>query len=826
MLPEKRNKILKIVGGVLLGLLVLILIAFSGIQWYVNKNKASFVKLINEKLNDAIAGQASVGDVDVNVWRHFPNIDIRVQDIDIRDSVYNKSLLKMQYISTRLNVLKLITGGVDIHNIYLENGVIHLFTDKNGFSNNYIFKKDNPKKGKKKQTEIDEIELKNIHFVTENAVKNKWYGVKINDLHANLDFSDSITTIDMEENAFVRGLGFNLDKGYFLKGKTVKANWEITFNTKSKHLSFGETPVAIGPSKFLLQGDFYLADTTNSHFKLIAKSDAVNYREAASLVSPNIQSKINLVNLTKPLAINAVIEGPMGFRTIPVVNVQWVVKDNQLVTPVLTLDTCSFAGSYTNERNKAYPRTDDNSEIQLTKLSASWGGVLLVANSNTIVTNLVHPVLQFDLSSATTLTALDDKLDLSTLHFISGAALLNIQYNGPLGVDPSKLQYLSGNLVIKDAKVNYEPRALTFSNCNGEIIFSQTSLLVRDLQCDLNTNHFKIEVAGDNVNLLAASNMPGKADLVCSVFTPDLNLNDFKSLFQSRKTVAAKKKKGGMAKPVVQLDDALQNGTLDMKLQANAVHMNKFTASNVQAEIGFVNNDINIAKVALHHADGSLTMQANIHQVNDNYHEATTSVNLNNINVQKFFYQFSDFGMKSLTSNNIRGNLDMNADLKMGIDNKGTLLSKTMKGNLHFSLKKGALKHFQPLKNIQNFVFKNRDFDNIEFAELKDSLEINKGEVYVHRMEIQSNVLTAYVEGIYSFGNNTNLSIQVPLSVFDKRDEDYEVKNKGAHKKVGASVFLRAKDNGNGGVKVGLDLFKRLRNDDFKEEYKNLTGTK
>ena len=822
MLSQQRKKILKIAGATALGLFVLIIILFIGIQIYASANKASMLKLVNEKLNQSIAGDASIKDIDVNVWRHFPNLDIRIQNIDIKDSVYNKSLLKIKYVSTRLNPFKLLLGEVDVHNIYLEDGVIYLFTDKAGFSNTYIFKKNKTKQPGSHPAIIDEIELKNIHFVSQDEVKNKWFGARINHLHADLDYADSITTIKLSEDALVRGLGFNLAKGYFLRDKTLKANWRLTYNNQSKSLSFPETPVKIGMTDFLLKGNFYLADSLHAHFKFIAKSDAVNYKEAASLVSPNIQSKMNLVNLTKPLAVTATIEGPMSFRTIPIINVQWVVKDNELVTPVLTLDHCAFTGSFTNERNKAYPRTDDNSEILLTKLSASWGGLSLIANTNTIVTNLVHPILQFDFSSSTTLAALDEKLGLETLHFISGGALLNLQYNGPLGVDPAMLQYLSGNLVIKDAQVQYAPRNLTFSKCNGEIIFSQTNLLVRNLQCDLNTNHFKVEVAGNNLNVLAATNLPGKVSLVCSVFTPDLDLNDFRSLFATRNSAAARKKtSGGMAKPVVQLDDALQNGTLDINLKANAVHMSKFTAKNVEALLSFTNNDITVTKVSLQHADGTLSMQANIHQVNNNYHEASTKLLLNHINVQKLFFAFSNFGMKGLNSTNLRGVLNMNGNVKLGIDNKGNIVTNSMLGNLHFSLKNGALINFKPLTDIQKTVFKNRSLDNVEFAELKDSLELKKDEVYIHRMEIESSALTAFIEGIYSFGDNTNISIQVPLSNLKKRDDDYEVKNKGAKRKVGASVYLRAKSDGNGGVKIGLDLFKKLRGDNYAEQFRD-----
>ncbi len=821
MLQQTKKKIVKITGGIFLGLFVLLALVLTGLQMYVNNNNASFVKLVNEKLNEAIDGDVSVSDVDINVWRHFPNIDVRVHNIDIKDSLYKQSVIRLKYLSTRINVLKLISKEVDIHNLYLENGIIHFVTDKNGYQNNYFLKKKGGDKKKKSNgTFFDEVAMKNIQLITEDAIKKKWIGVRVNDLHANIDYNDSIATIDLEEDVLIRGLGFNLEKGYFLRGKTVKADWRIRFNTSTKQLSFDDTPVAIGPTQFHIKGDFLIADTLTSHFKLLVKADEIDYREAASLVSTNIQSKINLVRLSRPLALSAALEGPMAFRTIPLVNVQWVVKDNQLVTPVLTLDECNFTGSYTNERNKEYPRTDDNAEVVLKDLTAQWGGISLQANNNTIVTNLVHPVLQFDVSSTTTLAALDEKLGLTTLHFQSGGALLNLQYNGPLGVDPAMLQYLSGNLVIKDAQVKYTPRDLTFSNCNGEVIFSQTDLLVRNLQCDLNTNHFKVDVAGDNLNVLVANSIPGKASLLCSVFTPDLDLNDFKVLFQSRQQAAARKpSKGGAAKPAVQIDDVLQNGTLNMNLKANAVHMNKFKATNVEALLGFTNNDIDIAKVSLQHADGRLNIKANIHQVNNNYHEATTNLLLDNINVQKLFFAFDDFGMQSLRSRNLKGVLDMKGNLKVGIDSKGNLLTKTMLGNMHFSLKKAELNDFKPLTDIQKIAFKNRGLDNIEFAELKDSLEFKRGDVYVHRMEIESSAITAFVEGIYSFGNNTDLSIQVPLSNFKKRSDDYEVKNKGAKRKGGASIYLRAKDDGNGGVKVGLDLFNKFRDNDYKERF-------
>jgi hypothetical protein len=219
------------------------------------------------------------------------------------------------------------------------------------------------------------------------------------------------------------------------------------------------------------------------------------------------------------------------------------------------------------------------------------------------------------------------------------------------------------------------------------------------------------------------------------------------------------------------------------------------------------------------HADGKLTMDAKVHQVNEHYNDASANINLENINVQKLFYAFDNFGMQSLNSTNLHGNLNATGNLKLGIDEKGNLIKSSTLGKLQFSLKKGALIGFKPLLDMQKIIFKNRDLSTIEFAELKDSLKIKGEEVYIPRMEIESSAFTFFVEGIYSFGNNTDISIQVPLSNLKKRDDDYVVKNKGANRKAGASIYLRAKGQEDGSVKIGLDLFKKFRSDDYKEKF-------
>jgi hypothetical protein len=192
-----------------------------------------------------------------------------------------------------------------------------------------------------------------------------------------------------------------------------------------------------------------------------------------------------------------------------------------------------------------------------------------------------------------------------------------------------------------------------------------------------------------------------------------------------------------------------------------------------------------------------------------NFHEANLKVNMENVDVSKVFAGFDNFGQDGITAQSLEGKLSADIEASMKISNEGKVIPSSIVSRVDFSLKDGALNNYEPIKKIQHFIFKKRDFDNIRFAELKNRLEISNQEIKINRMEIQSSVLSLFVEGIYSKKGTTDLSIQIPLSNLKKRNEDYNPENIGVDKKGGRSIFLRGQRGEDGNIKFKLDLFKR-----------------
>lgn len=779
-----------------------------GLSIYISSSKERLLTFLSERMKETIIGELKIDKADITVWQTFPKIGIKLTNVTISDSFYHRPFLNAKEIIGKVGLLDVLGMKVKISSVEINDAVIHTFTDKNGYTNSYVLKPQNkPKRKSKKPVVISNLELNNVTAISENAIKQKRFELRIKEADADINLNAGKYFIDLDEDIFVRGLGFNLPKGYWLENQRIQAKWKLQFDTAGSILSFDETKVKIQGQPFIMKGAFFM-NAPAAHFRVEASTKNISYADATALLKPTTSAKIKKINFSKGLNVKVVLDGPLAYKTIPLVKVDFSTADNNLTTPVINFNNCSFTGNFINQVNSALPRTDDNSRVTINSFVSKWGDIELKAQ-HIAVTNLLQPVIQFEFYSQCTLPQLDEQLSSTTLKFINGNAKLYLAYNGALIADASLLDQLNAKIRINNGKIVYVPRNLTFSECNGNISLTGNNLLVDSFQCNLNTNHFIVNITGKNLNRIS-SKEPGKADINCNVYSPAIDLSDFKVLFSQKNKVVAKTQKGGLAKTANSIDNAVESGNLFFNMRAGKITLQNFQATNVTANILFQEDDWQIQKAFLQHADGTFNLTAKVHQVSDALHQLSAQMNLQHINVKKLFYGFNNFSQTTLTSSNINGTMDSKTNITANINSSGKLVLSTLNGQMYFSLKNAALINFQPFLNMQKYVFKKRDLKNVQFAELKDTFDIRNGDIYIHRMPIQSSALTMYIEGLYSFGDRTDISIQVPLTTLVSKPDDFKKNSKAKNDRPGPSIYLRAKDK-NGQVKIGLDLFRKMR---------------
>ncbi|HUS00206.1 MAG TPA: AsmA-like C-terminal region-containing protein, partial [Chitinophagaceae bacterium] len=670
----------------------------------------------------------------------------------------------------------------------------------------------------KGRNELRKIVLNNVHLIEENKQKDKLYDIVVKKLNLDLEDKDETTFLfSAEADMLVKSLAFNLERGSFIKGKKLRGNFEMRYNKKLKQLQFDSITIKLDNHPFNITARFDMAGD-NRQFSLRVHTRNILYANARSLVTQKISSALSIADVDKPLDVSANLSGPLKGGD-PLIIVNFSTQKTHLKTPFIDFENASFKGFYTNEVVAGLPRKDPNSKIVVKDFSAAWNDLPVTSNKIEII-DLLKPMLDCDLQSSFSLTDFNEIMGSNSIQLRSGTGAANITYKGPLAKNSNSNSFVNGFISFKNGTVLYRPRDVELKNVNGRIVFKSSDVFVENLQCEVLNN--KVVMNGRALNLLTLIDAePNKVNIDWNIFSPSLNLNAFTFLLKARKKIVVESNanaKQKLVKMASKLDQVLDQGRITVNLKANRLIFKMFQATNALANVALLQDRYLINNVSMEHAGGKMELSGSLIAQSANRHQGKINVSLQNVDVSKTLEAFNNFGQDGITSQSIAGKLTSKIDASLAINDEGKTYPGTLEGLVDFSLKDGELNNYEPVKKMQNFLFKNRNFDNIRFAELKDRFEIKSGEVKINRMEIQSSVMSMFVEGVFSTKGSTDISIQVPLSNIHRPDSSLNPVNIGVDVKAGKSIYLRGRPGPDGNIKFKLDLFNKFKKEKEKNE--------
>ena len=764
------------------------------------------------EISNQINGRVNIGDIELSFIRNFPHVSVLLQNVSITDSLFNlhhNTFFKGKEIFVSIDVLKLIDHQPPIKGIWLKNCELYLYTDSTGYTNTYLLHKNvdtiSGTQQNEAKNELKNLVLKDVHFVVDDRRKEKLHDLVINQLKVRVDDKENHWLLFTKANILINSLAFNKTKGSFVQNKVFRGQFNLSFQKDPKRLSFDSIEIQLSGHPFNMSGQLELAGD-QPQFQLRIHTRKVSYDFVRSCLPEKLANALSIVDVNSSLDANADITGPLKGGE-PKVYVTWHAKEANLKTLFMDFEQATFNGFYSNEVVAGLPRKDPNSVIEINDFTADWHG-LPVKSKKIRILNLAKPLLTCDLTSDFPMTRLNELIGSKTLYLNQGEANVQLNYEGPLVKNDNTNSFLNGTVSFKDAVIEYAPRKVEMQKVNGRLVFRNSDVFVEDLRCVVLNN--PITMNGQAKSLLTLINkQPDEANIDWNIYMPVMNLGSFLYLFKAKESDNLQRtKKSTLQAMAAKIDDFVENGRLHVKLNADKFSYKKFEGRNALVDVTLLNDRYILNNVSMDNSGGHIALKG-ILLNQTNFHQANLTINMENVDVSKVFTGFNNFGQDGLTAESIEGKLSAAIEASMTMGNDGQVIPSSIVSRVNFSLKDGALNNYEPIKKIQRFIFKKRNFDNIRFAELKNRLDISNQEIKINRMEIQSTVMSLFVEGIYSKKGTTDLSIQVPLSNLKKRDEDYNPENIGVGKKKRGGIFLRGKPGEDGNIKFKLDLFKK-----------------
>jgi len=808
------KRLAKILGWLLVGIMVIILVGYGIIVSY----KTEILFEVNEQIRESVNGEVQIGDLEITLLHDFPNISLSLKDIYLRGpryQYYKHEFLRAERVDLNVRPFKLLQKQVSIKSINVVNGEVFIFRTKDGYTNLDVFKKKASTDTVRSESDsprfinFDEMNFRNVKVAFQDSLKEKSFGATFVRVRNHLISTDTSVHCHVKGKIDFVGLMFNAAKGSFLANRKTKADLNVEFFYPSKRLVIEASSLALEKSTINLSGalQFFLP---GGNFEINIQSDKLDFQEGLGVVNGQLRTSLSKFQITKPVVIDVRLKGDMGPGITPSVDVSFALQNCDVAWKKLSLRKASLKGSFTNHKNNAIRFDDRNSEVTLDSVKGIIKGLPFTGSANFY--DLTNPFLNLDVTFNSNLKKVNANVDTTRIKFMAGHFISKVKFQGKLNeyFDDAVTRYhgkLQGETTVTGGKLAYRTKNIVFDNIEAAFQFTEKEFTIKGIKMRMNKN--PISLSGSVTGFIPFFLLPEKqGKVLLNIYSPSLDFTGV--LAQKVKVVDADKNARDKKEVSDLLDQIYEKVEFDLSFKIDKFKSNDIYGTEIAGKLLLAGNTLQTNDMKMSMAGGTVEFSSTVYNLADDVNPFALHAFVRHADIKEFFKMFKNFKQNTIRSENMEGRLNAKIDVTAAIDNNFSVLMPRLKGQVAFNVKQGRISDFEPLENMSNFLFKKRDFTDVRFDEIMADFNIHGTELDISRMEVQSSVLTLFLEGRYSLQDSTNLSIQIPLSNLKKRDKDFVPQNVGTHAKVGLSVFLRASQGEDGKTVIEFDSFGKV----------------
>ncbi|HAI77045.1 MAG TPA: hypothetical protein DCM08_12440, partial [Microscillaceae bacterium] len=203
--------------------------------------------------------------------------------------------------------------------------------------------------------------------------------------------------------------------------------------------------------------------------------------------------------------------------------------------------------------------------------------------------------------------------------------------------------------------------------------------------------------------------------------------------------------------------------------------------------------------------EGNLQLQSFLDFKAEDSIRFTLDAQLKKINLYRFFGEMNNFSQQFIRAENIDGLLDADIQINSVMQSDLEFIEPYFFAKAYIYIPSGSLVRFAPLMKVGQAFFKNRNYQQVQFKEVKNTFRIERDKFIIPQMEINSNLLHFFVEGNYSWRDSIAIRLQVPLDNFKKQTGGAlpTLAQKKAQKSGVFSIFLNGTSKN---PEIGFDI--------------------
>ncbi|MBA4848905.1 AsmA-like C-terminal region-containing protein [Emticicia sp. BO119] len=801
------------------------LLLLAGVGFWIYYNQGSLFTRLKELVNERIDGNLEVKDFKFTPFQNGVGFTFSLMGVKLKDKYFSQHqtyLVDAASINVTLETQALFTGKVLIHSLKFANGKLNIFKRKDGFTNLSIFNsrgKDSTVTSKKADTgvlkNLEDVSFTDFQVQYADSLKEKFYAADFHQLNNKVSYADALWQVKAKGDVFFKGLIFNPDKGGFLTNQETNLNIAVAYNEKEKMLIVKPSELIVATQdKIQLSGAFdFNEDVKSIKLDFIVKE--IRLASARKLLTQHLSDVLTRVKIDPVVTAQVHLNGKFGER-IPKVDINFDARAFQYRLRVGLLKDLSTQGTFTNHVDSTQLTGDKNTRIVGNNIQGLFETIPI--HGKIVVNDLDNALADIDCTLDASPASLNDLLDPERYKVNKGKAIMKLTYKGNIksffNSETRKLNgLLYGNVSLQDIAVTYLPQNVKIEQIRADMAFTGEEVRIPSIQLfdGINRLYINGHIAG-LIPYLYTDNSPLKATV--NIKIPDWELNWLKVLLNLDH---ARPKRSGNSKFTLSalLDKAIDNIKVDATLEAERFRYNRLTAQNLKGRMTLSTDKIHLHNFSMNAFGGTFQIAGDVNQLRSGRPiQLNVNARLMNTDVKSVFSSFNNFGQYTITDRNLQGKLNSTFRFSAELKNDVSLVQNSVDGILKVDLRDAEIIDFDPFLKMKKLIFRKRPLEHVQFAPIVHEFVIKGKEVEVKKMQIESNVMTFFLDGIYSLGDKTDLNIQIPLSNLRKRDSTYQFRDYDPDS-IGSNIFLRAVDE-NGKVNIKYVMKKKARKIPFR----------
>ena len=745
-------KTARVIAIILIILSVLTVASVITAKIYEARLGPILLKNINAQLNSDII----VKDVKFSVLKKFPNASFELKDVYLKSQTgfltnnefrgFNTdTLLNASKIFLEFNVIDLIKKHYNIKSIEVNQAAIKILIDKNGLEN-YMIWINKEILGEELSVNLKNVSINNVELLFVNQFKN--YHVKTRIIHLDIqgNFKKDSSKLIAKGNMLLKNLKIN-EMNYRVNRKS---SFHFNVFKESGKFHFHDSNIKISGVKFNISGEYI--NNKKQYCDIKITTDNTELNSLIHLFPGQYLKKLKNYSVYGDFSFVTYIKGPINKRKNPNILIKFNLAEGSLLNNKtnIILSNLSLNGKFTNgSSNTLVSSSIDLRDVSFNIDSSSFSG-------NYFIYNFEHPTLKIQSEIDISLSQIQEFFQFDTISKATGKLRSTFWFDGKFenirkpNIEEIKNIKLSGESNLKNASLGLKGSKHIFSNINAKMVFADNDIRISTLSFNDADNKFHVE--GLLINYIPYLLFEGsELFLDANIHSSYLDMENY-ILISGEKT-------NEDSTHILFPDDI----SFSIGLDISNFSFSKFKAQNLKSMLHYKDSILTADNISFNTMTGSVTGTWDLSLNQERNIELKLNSKLENIDINKLFYSFNNFGQKFIVDENLNGNLNGTIKFSGTWDKKLNIIPEKIFSKCDININKGELVDFEPMQSLSRFADV-EELKYVQFSELHNTIYIKDKKVIIPDMQIISSAFNLGISGEHTFNNEIDYHLNLLLS--------------------------------------------------------------